>query len=709
MKSKDLLHLLEKMTLPEKIGQLQQLSGDFYSTNSSQITGPLIENDLPEETIYQAGSILGVSGKEEVRRIQEKFLSRNRLGIPLLFMADIIHGYREIFPIPLAQAATWDPELVKKGAQFAAEESYSEGIHVTFSPMADLVRDPRWGRVMESFGEDPYLSAQMAKACVEGYQGDTNDLTAPGTIAATIKHFAGYGAAEAGRDYNTVDMSRWQFFENYLPAYQAAITAGAKLAMTAFNLFEGQPISANKYILRDILRDRLGFKGTVISDWGAVDEIINHGIAEGGKQAAQLAMTAGVDIEMMTFDYAKHLVALIEEGIIDVRLIDESVLRILNLKNDLGLFENPFRGLNHQINEADYAAGKELALKTAMESLVLVKNKNAALPLTSDVPIIISGPFANTQQLLGGWSWQGNSDQTESIQGALSRHQLPHEVISDAEAIRQNQFAGKSAETILLVLGEPSEETGEATSKTDLRLTSEQHRILIEAARSGKKVISVLLCGRPLIDEVLFACSDAILVGWFGGSETAEAIVQTLYGDNNPSGKLPMTFPASVGQIPLYYNHYPTGRPVKVDNWQDKYLSKYIDSSNEPACVFGYGMSYANFSYTDLHQNRNELSAREDLEITIKLSNVSDMDGTEVVQLYVHDVVGETTRPVMQLVGFQRVFLSGYESRDVHFTITEAMLRYTHSDLTFKSDPGEFEYMIGTNSQQFQIGKFNLG
>lgn len=708
MKAIELKQLLKQMTISEKIGQLQQLTADFFTSGASEITGPVKEANLSPEMIYQAGSILGVSDKEKVRAIQAEYLAKNRLKIPLLFMADVIHGYKEIFPIPLAMAATWNPELVRQTAEFAAKESYVNGLHVTFSPMVDLVRDPRWGRVMEYNGEDPYLNSRMARAYVQGYQGDQNDLRQPNTIAATVKHFAAYGAVEAGREYNTVDLSRWQLFENYLTGYQAAIDAGAKLVMTSFNIFEGIPVTANEYVLRTVLRDKLGFKGTVISDWDAVEEIINHGTASTGSAAAEQALRAGVDIEMMSFNYNKFLEALVDKGILSVSLIDEAVLRILTLKNELGIFEDPFRGLDATLTEQDQVNGKKLALTAAKESLVLVENKQKALPLDERKSVIVLGSLANTGELLGGWSWHGQPQETESIIAALDHAKIKYRFVDDQNHTALNHLDEISGDSILLFLGEPASQTGEATSKTDLRLTSTQRRLLSLAASSGKKVISIIMSGRPLIDSEIYEKSNAVLLAWYGGSEMAQAICTTIFGKNNPSGKLPMSVPRNVGQIPIYYNHYSTGRPETSPDEKDKYVSKYLDSSNQPRYPFGFGLSYSNFEYGIPKLSSAVLTKTKSIELMVDVTNTSLQSGVETVQLYIHALVGETVRPVKQLINFKRIMLESHETRRVIFTISETDLRYVHSNLQSKSDLGDFEYFIGSDSNVNKKGNFEL-
>ena len=691
------------MTLDEKIAQLQQLSGNFYYGVAGEVTGPFAEMDMSEATINNSGSVLGVTGAKDVINIQTQYLKNNRHKIPLLFMADVVHGYQTIFPIPLAIGCSWDMELAEKSAEVAAKESAVAGLHVTFAPMVDLVRDPRWGRVLETTGEDPYLNSEFAKAFVRGFQGKdlTNDLN---RVAGCVKHFAAYGAPEGGRDYNTVNMSERELRENYLPAYKAALDAGCEMVMTAFNLVDGIPATNNKWLMRDLLRKEWDFDGVLISDWGAVREAIPHGIAADEKEAAFKTIIAGTDIEMMTSCYNRYLKELVEAGQVDEALVDESVLRILELKNKLGLFENPFRGANEQLEKEIILSDehRKVARQLAERSSVLLKNDDI-LPLNKDQKIALVGPLANSREILGAWSWKGEIDNTTSLAEIMK--QRAHVTVATgcdlqtgtAKQLAQAVQTAKDADVIVLALGEAMWMSGEASCRADIKLPQIQLDLVQKMKKLNKPLIAVLFNGRPLDLHGVLDQADAVLEAWFPGTEGAQAITNLLYGDVNPSGKLSMTFPYSVGQVPVYYNHFNTGRPNNPDA-PNAYVSKYLDIPNEPLLPFGFGLSYTTFDYKDLRINNTQINENETLTVSVTVTNTGNRAGQEIVQLYIQDLVGEVSRPLKELKRYEKITLEAGESKVITFELTESDLRYHHADLSYTSDAGAFNIYVGPNS-----------
>lgn len=710
--------ILQNMTLDEKIAQLQQLAAPFYDEAGDEglITGPMESLGITAETVKNAGSVLGIAGAEKVISVQRAHMANNKHGIPLLFMADIVHGFKTIFPIPLAMGCSWDLELAERSAQIAAKEAAVSGLHVTFAPMADLVRDPRWGRVMESTGEDPYLNALFARAMVRGFQGQDlrNDT---GRVASCVKHFAAYGLAEGGREYNTVDLSERQLREYYLPAYKAAVDEGAEMVMTSFNTVEGIPATGNRKLMRELLRGEWEFDGVVISDWGAVGELIAHGVAEDDREAALRAIRAGVDIEMMTSAYVRRLAGLVSEGVVDESLIDEAVLRILRLKEKLGLFEHPLRGADPEAErEIVYCkehldAAKELAVK----SCVLLKNEGV-LPLKREQRIALIGPFAQSGDILGNWSWTGSRETAVRLGSAMQAFGGSGIVMAEGcgiDDITEQQLeeavkAAGNADVIVLALGEASEMSGEAASRTNIKLPEAQLRLVQSMKKLGKPMVAVLFNGRPLDLHGIHEEADAVLEAWFPGSAGGAAIADLLYGVANPSGRLTMSFPTTVGQIPVYYNQFNTGRPKPSEDTKEKYVSQYLDSPNAPLFPFGYGLSYTSFSYEGLELSSDSLKAGQTLKAKVRVVNDGSMAGTETVQLYIRDISGEVVRPVKELKDFRQVALAPGESAEVAFEITEAQLRYHHSDLTFTSDPGEFELHVGGNSRDTLQTVFRL-
>lgn len=710
--------LLQKMTLDEKIAQLQQLAAPFYEDAEDEglITGPMESLGITADTVKNAGSVLGVAGAEKVISVQRAHMENNRHGIPLLFMADIVHGFKTIFPIPLAMGCSWDLELAERSAEIAAKEAAVSGLHVTFAPMADLVRDPRWGRVMESTGEDPYLNALFARAMVRGFQGkDLKNDTA--RLASCVKHFAAYGLSEGGREYNTVDLSERQLREYYLPAYKAAIDEGAEMVMTSFNTVEGIPASGNVKLMRDLLRGEWGFDGVVISDWAAIRELIAHGVAEDDREAALKAIQAGVDIDMMTSAYVLELARLVEDGLVPESLIDEAVMRILQLKEKLGLFDNPLRGADPEAEskvvycKEHLEAAKELAVKSS----VLLKNEGI-LPLKQGQRIALIGPFAQSGDILGNWSWTGSRETAIQLGSAMAELGGSGLVVAEGcgiHDITEHQLeeavkAAGEAEVIVLALGEASEMSGEAASRTNIKLPDAQLKLVQAMKRLGKPMVAVLFNGRPLDLHGIYEEADAVLEAWFPGSAGGAAIADLLYGVANPSGRLTMSFPYTVGQIPVYYNHFNTGRPKPAEDSQEKYVSHYLDSPNAPLFPFGYGLSYTSYSYGELTLSSETLKPGQTLEAKVRVSNDGGMTGTETVQLYIRDVSGEVVRPMKELKDFRQVTLAPGESTEVAFEITEAQLRYHHSDLSFASDAGKFELYVGGNSRDTLQAAFRL-
>lgn len=714
MTSQRIIQLVKEMTLEEKAAQLLQLAATFYEDGDGQITGPMESLGIGEMEVNNAGSVLGISEPEKIIQIQQAYLAKNRHGIPLLFMADIIHGFKTIFPIPLAMGSSWDLELAERSAEVAAKETAVSGVHVTFAPMADLVRDPRWGRVMESTGEDPYLNALFAGAMVRGFQGE--DLTHEiERVAACVKHFAAYGLAEGGRDYNTVDLSERSLREYYLPAYKAALEEGCEMVMTSFNTIDSIPASGNRKLMRDLLRGEWGFDGVLISDWAAIGEMIPHGVAEDEREAALKAITAGVDIEMMTPTYVHHIPQLVSEGRVDEALVDEAVTRILELKEKLGLFDNPLRGADPEAaREVVYCdEHRRIAQELAAKSCVLLKNEGV-LPLRREQKVAVIGPFAQSGDILGSWSWAG-SQETALQLGAAMQKLASSDLITLAEGsdiisvskqqLQQAEAAAQEADVIVLALGEASEMSGEASSRSNIQLPEAQLELIQAMKRLGKPIAVVLFNGRPLdlhgvIDQV-----DAVLEAWFPGSEGGAAVADLLYGVVNPSGKLTMSFPYTVGQIPVYYNHYNTGRPKPAEDTDEQYVSKYLDIPNAPLLPFGYGLSYTTFEYSSLELSSEVMTPEETIKVSVQIRNTGKVKGIETVQLYVRDISGEVVRPMRELKGFRKVELAPGEAARVVFELGEEQLRYYHSDLSFTSDAGKFEVFVGPNSRDtLQVG-----
>ncbi len=737
MKKEKLLELLNKMTLEEKIGQLVQVAGEtFLMKKIDSATGPLKDLNLSNEMLYHVGSILNIVGSEKIKKIQDKYLSKNRLKIPLLFMADIINGYRTVFPIPIAQGCSWDERVIYDCTKISIEEAGVAGTNVNFSPMVDLVRDSRWGRVMESIGgEDPYLGEMYAKTMIEAYQG--RDISKLGNSAACVKHFAAYGAVEAGRDYNTVDMSEREFRQYYLPAYKAAIDKGTEMIMTSFNTINGIPSSVNKWLLRDLLRKELGFKGIVISDYSAIEETINHGVSKDKKEAAYKAIMAGVDIDMMSNVYANHLKELVEEGKVPEKIVDESVLRVLTLKNKLGLFENPYGNANEEREKKVLKSKENLecARKLAAQTFVLLKNEQQVLPLKKNKKIALIGPYADNVAILGSWSMfsdkskiptlketfknkigdenvfyakgseileENEINQILSADGGNVIH-IENEKEKEKELLKEAIEVAKKADIIVLAIGEHYRQSGEACSRANIEISKIQQNLLDELAKLNKKIVTILFNGRPLVLKDISKKVDALLEVWFPGTEGANAITDVIFGEVNPSGKLTMSFPQATGQCPIYYNHYHTGRP-HINNV--RYVSRYQDIPTESYYPFGYGLSYSKFIYSDLKISSNKITKDAPITVSVKVKNDSNIPGKEVIQLYIQDLVGSIVRPIKELKAFRKEYLKAFEEKEVTFKIDVEMLKFWNEKLEYKVEKGEFKVFLGPNSEDTMEEKF---
>ena len=705
--------VLSLMTLDEKIGQLNQLSFGIG-------WGPTVKVAVSDEYKQQIregkiGSFLNAIGAEFTYELQKVAVEESRLKIPLIFGLDVIHGFKTTFPVPLGEAATWQPEMVEMSAHYQALEAASAGIHWTFSPMVDIARDPRWGRIMEGAGEDPYLGSLMAAAHVRGYQGNLSNLN----IIACVKHYAGYGGAEGGRDYNTVDFSERTFRDIYLPPYKAGVEAGAHTLMASFNEIGGIPASGSKYLLTDILRDEWNFKGFVVSDWNSIGEMINHGFASNLKHAGEISINAGLDMDMESRSYLTHLKELVAEGKVKESLIDESVRRILRIKFMLGLFDDPFRYCSKEREQKNIMTTeiKNASLDVAKRSFVLLKNEDNILPLKKDYKkIAVIGPLAKSKlDPLGEWNALGIEEDVTSVFEGLKKYAGDKSEILYAEGCKITDTSkdgfkeaigkAKDADVIILCVGESRSMSGEAYSRSSLDLPGVQEELAKELLKTGKPIIAVLMNGRPLSINWLNDNAYAILETWFAGTMTGDAVAQVLFGDYNPSGKLPVTFPRTVGQVPIYYNHKNTGRPGDEKN---RYTSKYLDLPLTPLYPFGYGLSYTNFDYSDVTLSTSKLTNKDSLVVTVKVKNTGNYDGEEVVQLYVQDLVGSVTRPVKELKGFKKILLKSGEEKSVDFIIHEKDLRFTAADMKFKSEPGLFKVFVGTNSVDLKESQFEL-
>jgi len=724
--------LMKKMTLEEKIGQLNLPgSGDI-------VTGQAQSSDIAKKIKQgKVGGLFNIKSVAKIRDVQKVAVEQSRLKIPLIFGMDVIHGYETVFPIPLGLSCSWDMKLIENSARIAAVEASADGINWTFSPMVDIARDPRWGRIAEGNGEDAFLGSQIAKAMVKGYQG--SDLKANNTIMACVKHYALYGAAEAGRDYNTTDMSHQRMYNDYFPPYKAAVDAGAGSVMASFNEIDGVPATANKWLLTDVLRKQWGFKGFVVTDYTGINEMIDHGIGDLQTVSAR-ALMAGIDMDMVGEGILLTTQKSLKEGKVTLAQIDAACKRILEAKYKLGLFDDPYKYCdeNRAKTEVFTTQHRQIARSTAAQSFVLLKNQNNVLPLKKSGTIALIGPLAdNKENMPGTWSVAANFDKATSVLTGLK------EVVGDKVKIlhargsnldedslfedRAGMF-GKSlrrdsrpahvilqealdianqSDVIVAALGESAEMSGESSSRSNIEIPTIQQDLLKALLKTGKPVVLVLFTGRPLALKWESDNVPAILNVWFGGSEAGYAIADVLFGNVNPSGKLSTTFPQNVGQVPIFYNHKNTGRPLEEGKWFSKFRSNYLDVSNEPVYPFGFGLSYTSFAYSDIKLSSASLKGKQTLTASVAVTNTGKYDGKEVVQLYIRDVVGSVTRPVKELKGFQKVELKAGETKTVSFSITPEDLKFYNYDLKYDWEAGDFEIMIGGNSRDVKKGKVN--
>ena len=718
MDKKALEALLHDMSTEEKVMQLVQIPGSEYEAEA-EITG-IERGQVKDDVKRLAGSTLGIWGSKRLKKIQERYIKEHPHHIPLMFMLDVIHGHKTVLPCPLGLGATFDPERVKEGAVMQAKEAAADGVHATFSPMADLCRDARWGRIMESTGEDKLLNSRMAVAMVDGYQGD--DLKDRDHIAACVKHFAAYGAAEGGRDYNNTELSEHTLREHYLRAYGEAIKKDPAMVMTSFNSINGIPATGSKFLMKKILREEFGYKGVLISDWGAVGEMINHGYALDQKDAALKAMMAGVDIDMCSGCYSGFLEELVNSGAVPMEGLDEAVLRVLNMKNDLGLFEDPYRGMDTDAGAAVTVESRRLARKTVADSLVLLENKGKTLPLRREKNAFI-GPYAGTKRLQSAWAFSGEDDNTVSIWDAAMEEYDPEKVkfaegctMLDQDAVTARGIrhidnwqeendrllaeaiqTAEWADTVVLCLGEDSTQSGEATSKASIKLPAVQLNLLREIKKTGKRIVTLIFTGRPLELMEVRDFSDALMICWLPGTEGGHGVLDVLSGRISPSGRLTVSFPYTVGQEPLHYDMYPTGRP-KPEKGPFEYTSRYLDCENGALYPFGYGLSYTSFEYTGAKLSAQKMTAAEPVTASVTVKNTGDMKGDVTVQLYIRDVTGSRVRPIRELAGFRKISLDPGAEEEVSFIINEEMLRFWTADEKWESEAGKFYVWICDSS-----------
>ena len=723
--------LMSKMTLDEKIGQLNLPAAGKIQTGeakSSNVAQKIIDGKV--------GAIFNLDSASTIREVQEIAVNKSRLKIPLIFGMDVIHGYKTTFPIPLALASSWDMNLIEKMARISAQEASSDGICWTFSPMVDIARDPRWGRIAEGAGEDAFLGSKIAQAYVKGYQGD--DLSKNNTILACVKHFALYGAAEAGRDYNSTDMSLNRMYNEYLPPYKAAFDAGAGSAMSSFNDINGVPATANRWLMTDLLRKQWGFNGFVVTDYTAIDELVQHGIGDIQTVAAR-ALHAGIDMDMVGESFVNTLKTSLQEGKITEDEINLACRRILEAKYDLGLFQDPYKYCDPKRPEKELTTPENLkaAREIASQTFVLLKNQNQLLPLKKELKIALIGPLANKRyDMVGMWAVASDHKKTVSVLqgfknvlGEKAKIQYAKgcnitddkkldasihwgkssiDSVKSPEQLRKEALKiAKKSDVIIAVMGEGAEMSGESASRSEISLPESQQILLKELVKTGKPVVLVLFTGRPLAIKWENENIPAILNVWFGGTEAGNAVADAVFGNVNPSGKLTVTFPQNLGQIPIYYNHKNTGRPLEEGKWFQKYRSNYLDVSNEPLYPFGYGLSYTTFDYTNFNLDKTQLKGNEMLKASVTLTNTGKYDGAEVAQLYIRDVVGSITRPVKELKGFQKVFLKVGESKTITFEITPELLKFYNNDLVYDWEAGEFQIMIGGNSNDVSVKSVN--
>jgi beta-glucosidase len=727
-------NLMSKMSLDEKIGQL-----NLPTPGGGIATGAVVNTDV-ETKIKEGkvGGMFGVIGVDNIRRVQELAMTTSRLKIPLFFGSDVIHGYKTTWPIPLGISCSWDIPMIERSARVAANEATADGLCWVFSPMVDIARDPRWGRVAEGAGEDTYLGSQIAAAMVRGYQGKS--LAADTTVMACVKHFALYGAAEGGRDYNTVDMSRLKMYEYYLPPYKAAVDAGSGSVMSSFNVIDGIPATANKWLMTDLLRKQWGFNGFVVTDYTAINEMIDHGMGD-LQQVSALALNAGIDMDMVGEGFLTTLKKSLQQGKVTQKQIDAACRRILEAKYKLGLFDDPYRYCNttRAKNEVMSADKRAASRYFGSHAAVLLKNNNQALPLKRSGTIALIGPLANNKSnMLGTWAVSGDAQLSIPVfdgmknvggNGVTVLYSKGANLTDDTTMAKKvNVFGEKAdfgpgtpeqllndavattnkADVIVAVVGEASEMTGEAASRSDITIPQSQKNLLEALAKTGKPLVIVVMSGRPLILNRETEIATSLLQAWHPGHEAGNAIADVLFGNYNPSGKLTMSFPRSVGQIPVYYNHKNTGRPQSPTSEWDKFRSNYLDVPNSPLYPFGYGLSYTSFSYGDIKLSKNQMRATEKITASITVTNTGNYDGEEVVQLYIVDPVASIAQPVKKLKGFQKIFLRKGESRQVNFTIGKEELSFYNSDLKWIAEPGDFKVQIGTNSNEVKEAGFKL-
>jgi len=704
---RDFTELLQQMTIEEKIGQLAQYNANLFIQSDADITGPMADLGLTQNDLKNVGSVLNFNSAEEACQIQKDHLENDRNKIPMMFMMDVIHGYRTIFPIPLALGCSFDTDLVEELSRMAAKEACAGGIQVTFTPMVDYVRDARWGRVMETCGEDVLLNSAMGAAQVKAFRN--GDISKPDSLATCVKHFAAYGGAEAGRDYNTVELSEYALREYYLPAYKACIDAGVDMLMPSFNTLNGVPSVANPWLMQDVLRGEWKFDGVVISDYNAVGELLTHGVAGNMKAAAKLAFENGCHIEMCSSGYIRYLKELIEEGVFSIEQLDAAALKVLQLKDALGLFDDPYHGVDPK-KEQEVCLTPEnraLARKAAAECAVLLKN-NGVLPLREDVKeIALIGPMADEHAIIGFWACRGVNEESVTVAQGMAAA-LPNTKITvvkgcgnawddrDTSGFSQALEAAKRADVVILCLGEPQNYAGEGNSRIDICLPGMQAQLAQQVAAINPNTVAVTFSGRPLALPELDAAVPAILHMWMPGTEGGNAVADLLLGKANPGGKLSMTFPRAVGQCPIYYNHTNTGRPkTGPDEIHEGYCSNYIGCGNLPLYSFGHGLSYSEFVYEDLQLSSDEMTADEQVTVTIRVRNNSPRAGKETVMLYMRDVVASNARPVQQLMAFEKVDFAPWETKTVTFEICEPMLRFWNNRQAFVSEPGLFEISTG--------------
>ncbi len=704
--------VLALMTLEEKIGQLNQYSGD------GELTGPVaLRPDLLKSIRDgKVGSMLNINGAEYTRKIQTIAVEQSRMKIPLIFGYDVIHGYKTIFQIPLGESASWDLEVAEKAARVAATEAASAGQHWTFAPMVDIARDPRWGRVMEGSGEDPYLGSRLAEARVKGFQG--TDLSDKTTILACAKHYAGYGAAQAGRDYFTTDISENSLREVYLPPFKAAANAGVETFMSAFNDLNGIPATGNKYLIQDILKTEWAFKGMVVSDWASISEMISHGIVANNYEAGDLAFNAGVDMDMEGNVYLNEMQKLLNDGKITLSQIDESVRRVLRLKFLLGLFDDPFRYCDVAFEKQTLLNPENLeaARDGARKSFVLLKNDNQVLPLSTTVKsVALIGPASDAAaDMIGNWSGRGEAKDVVTLKKELETRLGAAKVIyakgaayndSDKSGFASAIAAARRADVIIAACGEDGMMSGESMSRADISIPGVQEELILELAKLGKPMVLVLFNGRPLVLTQVNAAVPAILEAWVPGTMAGPALCDVLFGEYNPSGKLPITFPYALGQVPIFYNYKNSGRP---GSQEEKYKSRYLDVPNDPLFPFGYGLSYTQFAYNNLNINESIVAGDKPLEVRVDVKNTGQVAGTETVQLYIRDLVGSVTRPVKELKGFKKVFLKAGEVQTISFTVTMEDLSFYNRENKWGTEPGKFTVFVGTNSKNTIEAGFEL-